>query len=269
MNLKYKLLHCWYVFGKILSFIVFGEGSFFLATVLFPLLYCLSGFSKNRYGKWARFVVCKSLKLFVLEMRVFGFLDFKVHHLERLKNVKSKIIVANHPSLLDVVMLFSLIPNADCLVKGSLSKNKFMSGIINSIYILNTEKYELQVESVKKSMLQGNCLIIFPEGTRSTPGQPWVFKKGAARFAIESKCDIIPIYFGGTELVGIRKHDKIFDFRRRGKYLFHLDVLDLISVEPYLDIPLPQASSLLTKKVLEQLEKRRLNDMEYAQDDER
>ena len=190
---------------------------------------------------------------------------FKVEHRERLKGLHSKIIIANHPSLLDVVLLFSIIPNADCIVKGALGKNRFVSGIVNSIYILNSESFDQQMAEVKRTTDQGNNLIIFPEGTRSEPGKPWFFKKGAARFAIGCQRDVVPIYFGGNEIIGLRKHDKLVSYHPREQYHFYLDVLETISVEPYLEGHQGAQVAALTKEMQRRLEERRELDPEYPQ----
>ena len=179
-----------------------------------------------------------------------------VENREMLKGIKGKVVIANHPSLLDVVILISLIPNANCIVKGSLVQNKFISLIIRNLYIPNTLPFDEQLERAKKSMLEdGNNLIIFPEGTRSKPGEPWYFKKGAARFALYANADVVPIYFGGNEKIGLRKHDKMLQFHPTERYIYKLRVLPNISVAPYKDMPMSRSAILLTAQMKAVLEK--------------
>jgi 1-acyl-sn-glycerol-3-phosphate acyltransferase len=252
-----QIAYCWRVFIKLMTFFWFGLGSLFLATFLFPVLYVVSGFSKVRFSRLARLAVHYSHKLAVAHVAVFGTGRFRVEHRERLKGLRSKVIVANHPSILDVVILFSLIPNADCIVKGGLGKNRFVKGIVNSIYIVNTKTFEEQLVETDKSLKRGNCLIIFPEGTRSTPGERWQFRKGAARFALHSKCDVVPIYIGGNDPVGLRKHDRMFSAPPTERYHYDLDVLEPIPIEKFLGYPPSQAAALLTREMQDVLEARR------------
>ena len=265
MTFFQRIAYAWRTYVKLQTFFFFGLGSLVQASVVFPTLFLLSGFSRKRFSRWARYAIHIALKILIWQLVLLRGSKFKVEHRERLKGLHSKIIIANHPSLLDVVLLFSIIPNADCIVKGALGKNRFVSGIVNSIYILNSESFDQQMAEVKRTTDQGNNLIIFPEGTRSEPGKQWNFKKGAARFAIGCKCDVVPIYFGGNEIIGLRKHDKLVSYHPREQYHFYLDVLETISVEPYLEGHQGAQVVALTKEMQRRLEERRELDPEYPQ----
>jgi len=194
-------------------------------------------------------------KLYVKIISFVGCIRVHVENKETLENIRSKVVIANHPSILDVVILFSLVPNADCIVKGDLVKNKFVSLIIRNLYIPNNIPFDDQMEQAKKSMEEGNNLIIFPEGTRSKPGEPWEFKKGAARFALYSKNDVIPVFFGGNEKIGIRKHDKMLQYHPTERFFYDLKVLSPISIKEYENIPMTKSAIALTAKMKEILEK--------------
>lgn len=265
MSFKQRISYYGHITEKLFTFALFGVGSLILATAVFPLLFIFSGFSKKRFGPKARKAVHYALKFVMWQLVFFRCVNFRVEHKERLKNLKSKVIIANHPSLLDVVILFSLIPNADCIVKGSLGENGIVRGIVNAIYIVNSKTFEEQLEETKKSLNEGNCLIIFPEGTRSTPGKRWFFKKGAARFALHAHSDVVPIYFGGNEIVGLRKNDKLMSFHPTERYHYYLDVLEEIPIDLFDDYSVIKGSTLLTKKMQQVLEERREFDPECTQ----
>lgn len=241
--------------SKLSSFAVFGISSLILGTTLLPLFHVLAGFSEKRFNVISRRFVNKFFKFFVKYIEVTGAMRLSVENRELLKNIQGKVVIANHPSLLDVVILISLIPNANCIVKGALIQNKFISLIIRDLYIPNTLPFEEQMERAKKSMIEdGNNLIIFPEGTRSKPGEPWFFKKGAARFALFAGADVVPIYFGGNEKIGLRKEDKMLQFHPTERYMYNLKVLPNIPVAPYKDMPMSKSAILLTDKMKEVLE---------------
>ena len=242
------------LFSKLSSFAVFGIGSIFLASALFPLFHLLSGFSEKRFNVISRRFVSFFFMIFVKYIEITGGMRLNVENRELLKGLKGKVIIANHPSLLDVVVLISLIPNANCIVKGALIQNTFVSAIVRNLYIPNNIPFEEQLERAKKSMEEGNNLVIFPEGTRSKPGEPWFFKKGAARFALYAHADVVPIYFGGNEKIGLRKNDKMLQFHPTERYMYNLKVLPTISVEPYNDIPMSKSAILLNDKMKTVLE---------------
>lgn len=243
------------VCAKLFCFAFFGFISLILAFVLFPIMHCLSGFSEQKFKKLARKFNHQFFKIFVKISIILGVVRLTVQNKEALEKIQSKVVIANHPSLFDVAILFSLIPNADCIVKGELIQNKFISIIVKNLYIPNNIPFDEQLERAKVSMNEGNNLIIFPEGTRSKPNEPWEFKKGAARFALYSKNDVIPIFFGGNEKIGLRKQDKILQFHPTEKYLYKLKVLAPISIKEYADIPMTKSATKLTHKMKEILEK--------------
>ena len=243
------------VIAKLFCFAFFGFNSLILAFVLFPIMHCLSGFSEQKFKKLARKFNHQFFKIFVKISIILGAVHVSVQNKEALEKIHSKVVIANHPSLFDVVILFSLIPNADCIVKGELIQNRFISIIIKNLYIPNNIPFDEQLERARISMDEGNNLIIFPEGTRSKPGEPWEFKKGAARFALYSKKDVIPIFFGGNEKIGLRKHDKLLQFHPTERYLYKLKVLSTISTKEYADMPMTKSATKLTHKMKEILEK--------------
>jgi 1-acyl-sn-glycerol-3-phosphate acyltransferase len=243
------------VLAKLFCFAFFGICSLILGILLFPIMHVLSGFSETKFKKMVRKFNYQYFKLFVKISIILGAVRLTVENEETLNSIRSKVVIANHPSLFDVVILFSLVPNADCIVKGELIQNKFISLIIKNLYIPNNIPFDEQLEHAKKSMDEGNNLIIFPEGTRTKPGEPWDFKKGAARFALYSKNDVIPIFFGGNEKIGLRKHDKLLQFHPTEKYLYNLKVLAPISINEYIDMPMTKSASKLTHRMKEILEK--------------
>ena len=61
--------------------------------------------------------------LYMETMRVLGILTYRVEGAERLRE-PGRLIVANHPTLIDVVLLVSLMPEVDCIVKrGSVAQS--------------------------------------------------------------------------------------------------------------------------------------------------
>lgn len=105
----------------------------------------------------------------------------------------SYLVVANHPSLLDYVMLAAEMPVCDCIVKQSLWRNPFVGGVVRAAdYIPNVEAERLLPLCMAR-IQAGGLLLIFPEGTRTTPGEPIKLQRGAAQLAVRSQVPLQPV----------------------------------------------------------------------------
>lgn len=103
------------------------------------------------------------------------------------------VVIANHPSMLDAMLLLSALPNAVCIMKRPLLRLPIIGGFARRAhYIPQTEAPEL-LQAAKEVLATGASIIVFPEGTRSTEEGMGRFKRGAARLALEARCPIIPI----------------------------------------------------------------------------
>ncbi len=257
-----KVAYFYRLFAKVFSYVSFGICSLLFSSIGFPLLFILSGFSKNRFQYLARKIVHIYFKIFVWEMRLLGVLSLRIENSDRLSKISPNVIVANHPSFLDVVILLSIIPRANCIVKGTLAKTPFVRKFVQTLYIPNSIPFSEQLEKSTQSIHSGNSLIIFPEGTRTVPGELMNFKKGAARFALHAKCDILPIYIGGNEKIGIRKHDPFFSTHPTERYHCRLKILNPISIQKF-NAHSPSAAVIyLTEEMRETLENCRNRDPE-------
>ena len=113
----------------------------------------------------ARKIVSKTWDLFIRYLIWAGVLEVKYSGFERLGRV-GQLVLANHPSLLDVVLIFSKEPRFNCIVKQDLLKNPVMiSPILSCGFLPNTESEELLEKS--HNVLQNQALLLFPEGTRT------------------------------------------------------------------------------------------------------
>ncbi|PKG82530.1 1-acyl-sn-glycerol-3-phosphate acyltransferase [Colwellia sp. 75C3] len=175
--------HLWRIVATGFCFACFGIGGIFLTVFVFPLQKLfIKGKAKQK--QVARKTVHYTFKFFIGLMAFTGIFSFDLVRARKLSEMNSQLVLANHPSLIDVVVLISIIPNADCVVKAHLFTNPFLRGVVKSTgYISNADPEGLLVDC-KKSIAAGNNLIIFPEGTRTTPGQNIKFQRGAANIAL-------------------------------------------------------------------------------------
>jgi 1-acyl-sn-glycerol-3-phosphate acyltransferase len=103
------------------------------------------------------------------------------------------LVVANHPTLLDVVFLISCMPQADCVVKREAWRNPFFRGIVTAAGYIPNDEGEAVVAHCVERLRSGRSLILFPEGSRSPEGGLGPFRRGAAYVAAESDVPITPV----------------------------------------------------------------------------
>jgi 1-acyl-sn-glycerol-3-phosphate acyltransferase len=185
-----RIDHAWRWFGTAFSFFMFGVGGIVLAMLMVPVLYCLPGDELSRQRR-AQLAIHHIFRWYVAMLSFLGVIRLDESGADKLKH--ARLILANHPSLLDVVLLMSMVPNANCIVKGKLTRNYFVRGSIRAAgYIINEEESDV-VAAAARVFDRGQALIIFPEGTRTSPGMELDFKRGAANVAVRTGSDITPV----------------------------------------------------------------------------
>jgi 1-acyl-sn-glycerol-3-phosphate acyltransferase len=110
-----------------------------------------------------------------------------------LQEATAVLVLANHPSYIDVVVLLSLMPRATCVVKAGLWANPFFSGVLSAAGYIRNSNPEGVIDDCDRALDTGNAVIVFPEGTRSTPKEPLKFLRGAAHIALKSGRPILPV----------------------------------------------------------------------------
>lgn len=187
-----KINYCWRLVATGFSFSVFGIGGFLLWVVIFPLLNFFPGSSEQKQQRSQK-CVHYSFYIFIGLMHRIGIMTYEITGLEKL-NRPGQLIIANHPTLIDIVFLISRIPTVSCIVKESLWHNPSMKGsILNAGYIRNGDPEKMIADCVS-CLKGGGRMIIFPEGTRTVPGtRKYKFQRGAAAIALQAKTVVTPV----------------------------------------------------------------------------
>ena len=178
------------LFATGLGFIIFGVAGFLFQFVLLPYTLKSTAGDLVRQKK-ARKMVSASWRFFTGYLTKSGTCAASFHGFERLGKA-GQVILCNHPSLLDVVFMISRLPEINCLIKQDLQKNPVMMSQIKSCgYIPNSEDLDF-IDKIN-DVLQKECLLIFPEGTRTKEGKPIEFGRGAVSLGLRSAKVITPV----------------------------------------------------------------------------
>jgi 1-acyl-sn-glycerol-3-phosphate acyltransferase len=192
-NIKQSLNYIWRLFATGFSFFSFGLGGLLLGLLVFPVLSVLPTSRKLQVSRGQK-IVHYSFYFFIGLMHRMGVMTYEIIGLEKL-NRSGQLILANHPTLVDIVFLISRIKQANCIVKEALWHNPFTRGaIVNAGYISNGDP-EQMIAACVEWLQSGGSLVIFPEGTRSVPGKPYCFQRGAAAIALQANTIITPVTF--------------------------------------------------------------------------
>lgn len=181
----------WRLFVTGFAFCLFGLGGLFLRVAVFPSQRLMSGNSDRRQAR-ARVTIARTFRLFIAALRRTGVLAFDFQGGERLGR-PGQLIIANHPSLLDVAFLISQIDNTSCIIKHGLTRNPFTRGPVTAAgYISNDESADM-LNRASDALRGGQTLIVFPEGTRTPPGDMPRFHRGACAIALRGASVITPV----------------------------------------------------------------------------
>ena len=220
----------WRVLATGLCFSLFGLGGLLLSISWLPILR-LSIMDQDRRKQAARNMVQFTFRFFVGVMKAVGVLDVHIDNPEKVEQMAGKIVIANHPSLIDVVIMISLIKHSTCIVKGKLSQNPFMWRVIkNAGYILNTGSPEQLISDCEQALNRGDNLIIFPEGTRTTRNQAIKFQRGAANLAVRTAKEIQPCVIAVSPST-LTKQDRWYHVPVESKVYFKMKILDIIPTQ--------------------------------------
>jgi 1-acyl-sn-glycerol-3-phosphate acyltransferase len=132
---------------------------------VFGVLYLL--LPKTFHKRAARSSISCAFRIYLFMLRWVCCIRCDARELDALRKDGPVIVIANHPSLLDVVILLSRLPNATCIFKAALRQNPLYGiGARMAGYVSNASALDMFLGS-RAELSQGSQFIIFPEGGRS------------------------------------------------------------------------------------------------------
>lgn len=190
-----------------LGFALFGLGGSVLSLSLFPLVYLLPLRQCQKHA-FTRRTIAAIFRTYLRLLRALGLLSYELHQVAQLRQA-NQLIIVNHPSLLDVVFIIALSGNTSCIVKGSLWRNPFTAMAVRAAGYIRNDDSQLFQRCVT-CLQQGESLIIFPEGTRTQPGQPLSFHRGPSNIALSAGKAITPVVID-CQPATLLKHQKWYE----------------------------------------------------------
>ncbi len=216
------------IVAQLLLYLLFIVGALVEGTIVYFIIFLTSP-DKNTRKLRLRKVVKVSFKVFIYLGTFFRLYKVTFKDLATIKELHNVIVVANHPTLLDYVILTSVLDVQICtMVKKDLTKG-FMSSIIKHLgYIPNNSG----IDVLKQELLDNRGLLIFPEGSRTKDYQNLKFMRGAARVALETGLVIVPVFIKVSDRTSLAKG--FFAFLPPKKLLkYEIEVGKAIDIHKY------------------------------------
>jgi 1-acyl-sn-glycerol-3-phosphate acyltransferase len=242
-----RLNYYWRLVATGGCFAAFGFGGLALSTFVFPVLLLTPRETRTVRARW---LIHKSFGLFMGMMEFVGIMRLEVNGAEKLRNCRNMLVLASHPTLIDVVALISLMPGANCVVKRALWNNPFLAGVVRAANYVSNSDPEHMIDDCAAVLDDGSPLIIFPEGTRTAPGKPLHFLRGAAYIALKSGAPVLPVVIHCTPST-LTKRERWYQIPSR-RYQLRVDVLDPLPCSRWISADEPQ--TVAARKLTRMLE---------------
>lgn len=127
----------------------------------------------------------------------------KVNGLEHADPERTYVIVANHQSLADIVVLYQLRLQFKWVAKESLFSLPFLGwclGLCKHISLKRNDRASIRdvFREAIGYIRSGMSVLFFPEGTRSETEEMNPFQSGAFKLALSEKVPVLPVVISGT-----------------------------------------------------------------------
>ncbi len=165
---------------------------------LVSLLASINGGSLEEKHQRCRDCVRRSWVFFHDYMRILGLINYnpRNNHLDLPDG--AIIVIANHPTLIDVTALGSASSRLLYVAKSAMFRSPFLGGLLRRCGHIdgggnNLFSGAMVVTKGIEALKKGSALLIFPEGTRSPKNGLRPFRPGAFEIAYRTQTPILPL----------------------------------------------------------------------------
>ena len=164
---------------------------------------------------------------------------------EHIAPEQAYVMVANHLSTLDILVLFRLFTHFKWVSKVENFRLPFIGWnmrLNRYIPLVRGQRASVvqMMRAARRTLVEGSSVMMFPEGTRSQSGKLRSFKTGAFELALQSETPLLPIVIRGSGNALPKR-----GFLLRGRHQIRVDVLDPLPVDTF--------RSLSAKELTEQV----------------
>ncbi|WP_257307137.1 lysophospholipid acyltransferase family protein [Geothrix campi] len=187
------------------GFTALGVGGILFSLLGLPLLRLCPG-GPSALQRRTRWVIHRFFKAMVWFLSTAGLFQLRTEGLPERQALDGTLILATHPGYLDVVLLLSLLEQLTCVVKVGIWTNPLFGGVVRAAGYIPALGPESAIDLGTRALERGEALLLFPEGTRTDPGQPHVFHRGAAHLALRRGTPILPLFITCSPPLLVKGH---------------------------------------------------------------
>jgi 1-acyl-sn-glycerol-3-phosphate acyltransferase len=167
------------------------------------LIFLVAGLVRRRRGiAWA--LASYTGGFFAIACFLARGLRIEVPGRAQLRQTSGSVVVCNHISFLDPLLLVSLLPRVITIVRPDFFHVPIFGWLLRGAGFLGPHLFaegQPWIDKVARHLRSGGNLLIFPEGTRSRDGKLAPFKKGAFYLAKHLAAPILVLKLTGTDQV--------------------------------------------------------------------
>jgi len=167
----------------------------------------------------------------------------RVEGREHIRPGVAYVLVSNHQSLVDILVLFRLFKHFKWVSKVENFRLPFIGWNmrLNRYIALERGRRESVLRMMKdctETLASGSSVMIFPEGTRSLDGHMRAFKPGAFELAQRTRSPIVPIALDGTARALPKR-----GYLLRGKHPISVRVLEPLEPASFADLSIEELTA--------------------------
>jgi 1-acyl-sn-glycerol-3-phosphate acyltransferase len=178
LKLLRSLFHAVVMYLLLLTLGVVSLAWNLIAWLVYPLLPARRGTTLGRT------VIAHAYRLFWSLTAAFGILRIEARCLDALRDEPGGLIIAaNHPSMLDALLVVARLPRGVCIMKATLMRNPFLGAGARLARYIRNDSARTMIRNAVANLREGAQLVLFPEGTRTVRAPTNAFRPGVTLIA--------------------------------------------------------------------------------------
>jgi 1-acyl-sn-glycerol-3-phosphate acyltransferase len=174
-----------------LCFLSFGLMGLWFGLLACPLLALVVRDTQRRAEHGQRWLGA-IMRFFLWEMASLRVLSYRIEGASALAR-PGALVVANHPSLIDAILVMAAGGGMTCVAKAALFHHPVLGTAVRALGFVDNSSTAQMLDSCVDALRAGGRVLAFPEGSRTVPGKPPVLQRGAARIAVQADCTVVPV----------------------------------------------------------------------------